>query len=375
MVCVSNALIIGGGIAGLSTAISLSRVGVKCDVVELADSPLGASLGVSGRAAEALDELGVYNRCYETSRPFTPDTTAAYLYDADGTLISTGPNRPQWPGAKTALGVYRPSFLQVMTDEATSLGANIRKGVTASAINEQADAARVTFTDGEERSYDLIIGADGINSRTRDMIFPDAVKPEYTGQMSIRWMAPGPFIEGEGWYKSSVGRMGFYYIPQGEVYTPAVVDFPEPTRLSKEQVYGLFTRLLDSYTAEPVVELRRRLTPDSELICRPFEWIFLPTPWHKGRTLLIGDAAHATSAHMGQGGGMALEDAVVLGQCIAAAATLPEAFDAFMARRFERVRAVVETSVGLSRLEQAKAPPSENAALLSRAFTALSQPY
>ena len=71
MACVSKALIIGGGIAGLSAAIALSRVGVTCDVVELTGSPLGASLGVSGRAAEALDELGVYERCYETSRPFS----------------------------------------------------------------------------------------------------------------------------------------------------------------------------------------------------------------------------------------------------------------------------------------------------------------
>jgi hypothetical protein len=136
-----------------------------------------------------------------------------------------------------------------------------------------------------------------------------------------------------------------------------------------------FTGLLDSYSAPVIVELRRRLAPDSDLIGRPFEWILLSQPWHKGRCLLIGDAAHATSAHMGMGGGMALEDSVVLAQCVAAASTLTEAFDAFMTRRFERVRTVVETSVALSRLEQAKAPPSENVALLTKAFTTLSQPY
>ena len=375
MACVSRALIIGGGIAGLSAAIALSKAGVHCDVVELYDTPTGASLGVSGRAAEALAELGVYERCYETSRPFTPDTTVIHQYDAAGNLISPGPNRPAWPGAKTALGVYRPDFLQVLADEAIQLGATIQKGITAQAIEELPDGAHVTLTNGEERSYDLIVGADGINSRTRDMLFPDADKPAYTGQMSIRWMAPGPFVEGEGWYHGSVGRLGFYYIPQGEVYIPAVISHPELVRMTDDEVRVLFTSLLDSYTAEPVAELRRRLTPDAKLICRPFEWILLPDPWHKGRTLLIGDAAHATSAHMGQGGGMAIEDAVVLGQCIASAATLPEAFDAFMTRRFERVRTVVETSVGLSRLEQANAPPSENAALLTRAFAALSQPY
>ena len=375
MACVSRALIIGGGIAGLSAAIALSKAGVHCDVVELYDTPTGASLGVSGRAAEALDELGVYERCYETSRPFTPDTTVVHQYDAAGNLISPGPKRPEWPGAKTALGVYRPVFLQVLADEAIRLGADIQKGITAQSIVEQPDAAHVTFTNGDEQTYDLVVGADGINSRTRDMLFPDADKPAYTGQMSIRWMAPGPFADGEGWYIGPVGRLGFYYIPQGEVYIPAVITMPELKRHSDEEVRALFIRLLDSYTAPAVAELRRRLTPDAKLICRPFEWILLPEPWHKGRTLLIGDAAHATSAHMGQGGGMALEDSVVLGQCIATASALPEAFAAFMGRRFERVRAVVETSVGLSRLEQAKAPPSENVALLTRAFTALSQPY
>ncbi len=117
------------------------------------------------------------------------------------------------------------------------------------------------------------------------------------------------------------------------------------------------------------------MKPDSELICRPFEWIALPAPWFRGRTLLIGDAAHATTAHLGQGGGMAMEDAVVLGQCVAAATTLPEAFEAFMDRRFERTRTVVETSVELSRLEQEHAPHAENVALIQTALATLAEPY
>ena len=375
MTCVSNALIIGGGIAGLSAAIALSRAGVTCDVVELYDNPTGASLGVSGRAAEALDELGVYDRCYETSRPFTSDTTVLNQYDAAGTLISPGPNRPPWPGGKTALGVYRPDFLQVLADRAVALGVTIRKGVTAETIDEQADVAQVNFTDGGAKAYDLVVGADGINSRMRERLFPGADKPTYAGQMSIRWMAPGPMVEPEGWYHGSVGRLGFYYSPQGFVYIPAVISEPELKWLDDVEVHALFTRMLDSYTAPAMVELRRRLTPDAKLIYRPFEWLLLPEPWHKGRVLLIGDAAHATTAHMGQGGGMAIEDAVVLGQCVAAAKTLPEAFDTFMARRFERVKTVVETSVGLSRLEQANAPPAENVALMTKAFATLAQPY
>jgi 2-polyprenyl-6-methoxyphenol hydroxylase-like FAD-dependent oxidoreductase len=121
--------------------------------------------------------------------------------------------------------------------------------------------------------------------------------------------------------------------------------------------------------------LGNRLTEDAELIGRPFEWLLLPDPWYTGRSLIIGDAAHATSAHMGMGGGMAVEDAAVLGQCIGSAATLEEALRAFMSRRFERVRLVVETSVKLSKLEQEGAAPAQTRELLGKAFAALGEPY
>ena len=375
MACISRALIIGGGIAGLSAAIALSRAGVSCDVVERAGLPLGASMGISGRAAEALDELGIYEKCLATSRPFDADSKALHQWDAAGRLLSAGPQRPEWPGAKTALGVYRPDFLNVLAEEAARLGVNVRIGITVNALDEQADATTASFSDGTAQAYDFVVGADGLNSSTRAMVFPELAKPEYAGQLSIRWMAPGPFVEGEGWYHGSVGRIGFYYVPQGMVYVACTIIAPEPKMLSQAEIFELFTRLLDSYTAAPIVELRRRLTPESKLICNSYYWTLVPAPWHRGRTLLIGDAAHATTSNMGMGGGMALEDAVVLGQCIAAAATLPEALSAFMARRFERVRTVVDTSVAAARLEQSNAPPSENAKLLTGALRMISQPY
>ncbi len=375
MACVSTALVVGGGIAGLSAAVALSRVGVRCDVVELAEAPLGSSLGISGRAAEALDELGIYDECYRTSSPWKPGSTAASSMDAAGNLISGPPRRPEWPGAKTAMGVYRPVLLEILADAAVGLGVTVRRGVTANKIEDQDDASLVTLSDGAERRYDFVVGADGIGSHTRAMLFPEGPKPVYSGQVSIRWMAPGPPVEGEAWYLCPLGRVGFYYLPQGMVYVAAVITDHDRTRKTHEEILEIFTRLLDSYTAPAMVELRRRLTPDADLVYRPFDWIFLPDRWYSGRTILIGDAAHATTAHMGMGGGMALEDSVVLAQCVAAASTIQEAFESFMTRRLERARTVVETSVALSRLEQAKAPRSENIALMSTAFQTISQPY
>jgi 2-polyprenyl-6-methoxyphenol hydroxylase-like FAD-dependent oxidoreductase len=375
MACVSNGLIVGGGIAGLSAAIALGRAGVHCDVVEMADAPLGASLALSGRATDALAELGVYDECYKTGRPFTPDSTAASQNDATGRMLSAGPTRPQWPGAKTPVGVYRPVFVQILTDAALRLGAKIQKGLTIETIEDRDNASFVVLDNGEERRYDFVIGADGIGSRTRALVFPDAPEPAYAGQMSIRWVIPGPAIAGEGWYIAPLGRLGFYALPhQGIVYVPLVISMPEQ-KLTQAEIYSLVKNLLDSYTAPAVVELRRHLTPSSDLIFRPFKWILVPPPWHRGRTLLIGDAAHATTAHMGMGGGMALEDAVVLAQCIAAAPTLADAYDAFMSRRLERVRTVVETSVTMSRIEQAGTSRLENVALMSSALAAIAQPY
>lgn len=374
--CISNALIVGAGVAGLSAAIALSRIGVRCEVVELVDAPpQGASLGLSGRAADALGELGIYDACHATGTPFDRDTKATYMYDAAGNLLSKGPQRPDWPGAKTALGVYRPVLAQIMEDEAKKLGATVRKGVTVETIDERADGAHVAFSDGGSGDYDFIIGADGIGSRMRPLLFPQAQQPAYSGQISIRWMLTGPVVPDEGWYRGPLGRVGFYHLPEQRIYVPAVLTMPDFKRLSEQEVYALFARLLDSFTAPAMIELRSRLRPDSDLICRPFNWIMLPRPWHKGRALLIGDAAHATTAHMGMGGGMAIEDAVVLAQCIGAAATLEQALDAFMERRFERVRTVVESSVGMSRLEQENAPPAESMKLAGAAFAAIGQPY
>ena len=373
--CVSTALMIGGGIAGLSAAVALSRAGVRCDVVELSDVPLGAALALSGRAAEALDELGLYDACLASGTPFDRNVSRTSVMDAEGRLVSPGPQRPDWPGSKTAVGIYRPTLVQILTAAAERHGVTIRTGVTAERIQDLGASSLVTLSDGEQRRYELIVGADGIGSRTRTELFPNAPAPAYAGQLSFRWLAPGPPVEGEGWYVGPVGRVGFYRLPQELVYVPAVVDAPTRRRLTDQEAFKLFSTLLDSYSAPAIVELRGRLTADAELVCRPFESLLMPDPWHQGRTILIGDAAHATTAHMGMGGGMAMEDAVVLAQSVASEPDLPAAFGAFMSRRFARVRTVVETSLALSHLERQKAPAAESAALMNSAFQTLSAPY
>lgn len=377
MVCVSKGLIVGGGIGGLASAIALQRVGVQCDVVEIDMKVVGAGIGFAGRAPQAMEELGIYEEVYATGKPFTEEMKSPVMRGADGAPLGPPPPAQDFPGSKPPVGVHRPVFADILTRTAEQVGASIHNGMSITAIEERDDAVAATLTDGSVKDYDFIIGADGISSKTRSLIFPDAPEPEYTGQMSIRWLAPFPAIEGEDWYVAGdAGRIGMHNMPLYEhIYVPMVLNMPE-TRLDQEKAYEVVKNLLDQYTAPAIVELRKRLTPESELIARPFKSLLMPSPWYRGRTLLIGDAAHATTAHMGMGGGMALEDAVVLAHCIESAASLQEAYDAFMARRFERVRTVVETSVALSKLEQDKDRDGpKRGKLMQAGMAALSSPY
>ncbi|KAI5456861.1 hypothetical protein BGZ63DRAFT_428301 [Mariannaea sp. PMI_226] len=377
MPCIGSVCIIGGGIAGLSSAIALSRIGLTCEVFEKNDAKEGAAIGLTGQVVNALDELGIYDLVHDAGHPFSHDSQAASLRDSTGNLLNAFP-KPKTTDAKLGVGIYRPTLIKLMTEVAKGLGVKINLEVTFTNIDNRSDGVTVTLTTGQSRTYDILLGADGISSETRRILFPHIPPPAYSGQWSIRWMAPGPPIEPESWYSSSVGRMGFYALPEGPeglIYCPSVFNVPENKRMTGEDVYSLFSDLLDSMTAPAIVELRSRLKPDSVLIGRPFNWILLPQPWHTNRALLIGDAAHATTAHLGMGGGMAIEDAVVLAQCIKEAKSIGVAFEAFIKRRFERVALVVNTSVALSKLEQQNASPAETMAVIGKARAAIAGPY
>jgi 2-polyprenyl-6-methoxyphenol hydroxylase-like FAD-dependent oxidoreductase len=376
MAASKTGLIVGGGIAGLAAAVALAKVGVQTEVLEIGDGPDGAAMSLTGRAADAMAELGIYDECYRLGAPFSPEMGSPVLRDTAGDPLGPPPPpRPVSPDFKPGMGIMRPVFADIIERAAVASGAKVTRGITADAIVDTPDGSIVTLSNGEERKVDFVIGADGINSRVRSLLFAQAKQPEYSGQWSIRWMIPGPPLPGEGWYVAGKDRLGFFYMPVQElVYAPIVLTQPD-RRMSQEEVVTAVDTLLARFTAPAIVNLRAHLKPDSMLISRPFRWHLLDSPWYRGTTMLIGDAAHATTAHMGMGAGMALEDAVVLAQEIAAADTLAEAFEAFMTRRFERVKTVAMTSLALSRLEQEDAPPSEAPKLQGPAFAAIAKPY
>jgi 2-polyprenyl-6-methoxyphenol hydroxylase-like FAD-dependent oxidoreductase len=125
-----------------------------------------------------------------------------------------------------------------------------------------------------------------------------------------------------------------------------------------------------------VGDIRDNLNAESRIVYRPLHKLLLPQPWYKGRVLLLGDAVHATTPHLASGAGIAVEGAIVLAEELQCAATLPQALDAYVTRRYERCRLVVENSVRLGQLENAGTPEAreEHGKLMTQSMAALLAP-
>jgi FAD-dependent urate hydroxylase len=209
-------------------------------------------------------------------------------------------------------------------------------------LHESDHGVRVVFDDGSCADYDLVVAADGIRSTVRTRIFP-AARPAYADTMAWRSLAP---VRPDG-VRSLMILMGdgcfFGLVPVGDGQTYGFAgmrseefDDPMSGRLSR------FRRRFASFGG-PVPEYLDGLRRDEQVHCGPVEWLELDR-WHTGRVVLIGDAAHAAPPHMGEGGSMALEDAVVLAEILGNADTLETALEAFERRRRPRVEWVQQQS-------------------------------
>jgi 2-polyprenyl-6-methoxyphenol hydroxylase-like FAD-dependent oxidoreductase len=164
------------------------------------------------------------------------------------------------------------------------------------------------------------------------------------------------------------------HLPGGRVYVATGYGMPA-TQVTRPEAVRLLREVLDRFSAPHIVALRERLTNDQEVNARPYEWLLLDPPWHDGRIVVIGDAAHATTDHLTSMGGMAIEDGVVLAQELARHEAVPDALAEFQSRRTERLRALVATSVELLRMQLEDADLRSTAAVRERGLRVLASPY
>jgi len=213
-----------------------------------------------------------------------------------------------------------------------------------------------------------------MSSRVRELLFPAAPKPQYTGQSVWRIVAHRPpEVDRRHFFLGGPVKVGLTPVSPTQMYlflleTTARRPVLEEPLLSQE-----LARLLEGYGG-PLRNILDERVPDTKVVLRPLEGFLLPRPWHLGRTILIGDAAHPTTPQLASGAGMAVEDALVLGEVLPRAATVEDALEAFMQRRYERCRLVVENSLEIGRREQRRAPIEDQTQLVEDSLRVLAQP-
>jgi 2-polyprenyl-6-methoxyphenol hydroxylase-like FAD-dependent oxidoreductase len=377
MTDISNVLIVGGGIAGLTAATALARQGVTVEVLELHDRPAGAAITIQNRAVDGLAEIGVLDRFLQEGVPRTSHDFFSY-FDAAGNPVPTPPLPPRpEAGLPQAIVIHRVPLARILREAAEEAGVDVRVGSTVDALQQDDDSVTATLSDGSTRSFDLVVGADGVRSKTRGLLFGDEVVPRYSGTTMFRWVAPDvPDVGPVGFYQSDSALNVVARLRDGSVYLATGRHYPnKPGFLQPEQARSIVAENLASFTAPLMIALRERLSDESTIVVNDYDWLLAPNPWHRGRVLLIGDAAHAATATLASGGGMAIEDAVVLGHEVAAGGPTTEVLERFMKRRFERARLVVETSVELDRMVQRDDPIPPQNELRAKAMGVLASPY
>ncbi len=298
-----EAVIIGGGIGGLATALALSQRGWKVEVLERSAefAEAGAGLSLWPNALRALDALGIG----EPVRQHALLEGQAGIRDATGRwLAHTGTAELERRYGPMAM-IHRADLLAAL-HAAVPAGA-LRRGVTVTRVRRDGT---VMHSRGESHA-DLIVGADGIHSVARTSIWPDARAPRYAGYTAWRIVtAPVP-VDGSSESWGSGDRFGYAPLPDRRIYCYATANAPEGT--AHDGLAGLRSRF--SGWHDPIPALLDAANQDAVLHDDLYELPPLKT-YTTGKVVLVGDAAHAMTPNLGQGAGLAIEDAVVLAKTL-----------------------------------------------------------
>jgi len=338
-------VIVGGGIAGSALSIALARRGIKTTLIEREArwTPLSSGLFIYSNGLAALDRLGVLDDIC-ASGWVSPDGGNLYL-TADGSEIT----RTVYPriGARipAIVGMRRVELHRALASTLERLGVDVRLGVTATAIDD-ADAARpvtITLSDGSNLACDVLVGADGIRSQVRTHLF-GVLEPTYTGFGVWRSTHKKPASIDTKIMMMGVGtRLGIMPISRDELYMFGTIREPGKPFYPRD-TWATEMRAKFAAFKGPAAPLLDEITRAEQVFYTSVEEVHLPLPWSRGRVVLVGDAAHSSSPFMGQGGAMALEDAVLLAEMLAGANDIPATLAAFSARRFDRCKFVQDAS-------------------------------
>jgi 2-polyprenyl-6-methoxyphenol hydroxylase-like FAD-dependent oxidoreductase len=342
-----TALIIGGGIAGPVAAMALQRAGIEARVYESYDGSVngvGGMLGLAPNGLNALEVLGAADAVRGIGIPVASMVMQSWTGKR---LAEFG----SYEGPPVFHAVWRADLYRALYDEAAARGIEIQHSKRLVRAEDTGDGVTAHFADGTRASADILIGADGIRSTVRSMIDPQAPRPRYTGLLGFgAKLAVGADLPStHGSMHMIYGKRAFFaYQVDDDGRTGWFANLPrrEPMTLAEANAVGgaEWLQVLADVFAEdriPAVEILRHCDPADLVIVGALEDLPTVPRWSRGRMVLIGDAAHATSPSSGQGASLAIESAIQLARCLRDLPTEAEAFAAYEGLRRARVERII----------------------------------
>ena len=348
-----TAIIIGGGVGGLCTAIALRRMGITATVYERAEmlGDVGAGLVIAANAIRALRRLGLADQAIAAGSLIT----RTQIRTQDGqTLAETDMRNYETQFGAPTIAIHRAALhkvlLSALPDGAVHLGA------ACSRVEQDENGVTAQFADGSEARADCLIGADGVRSVIRRQLFPQ-VNLRYSGYTAWRGAVISQDeaalgITSETWGRGY--RFGIVRMDAERIYWFATANTPQGVTYAPAEQKELLLKIFGGWH-HPIRHLLEA-TP-AEVILHNDIADFAPLKqWSVGRVTLLGDAAHATTPNMGQGACMAIESADVLAQCLGQTEDIAAAFHTYQTRRQPRTAFITNQSWQIGRMAQLENP-------------------
>lgn len=336
----------------MTTAIALKKIGIEAVVIEAASEvkPVGAGLALAANAMMALEKVGLSKKVIAEGR----DIKSFSIFDQSGKLISLTNTDP----ANSSFGVgnftiYRADLHRILLSHIDPK--NILTGKRSMNIYEDNDGYIINFGDGDQIKTTYLIVAEGIHSTIRKKFIPNA-KIRYSGYTCWRGIVDNSKLQieefSETWGKA--GRFGIVPMANDLLYWFACINAPTPNSSLKEFSKADLIDVFQKFHF-PIPQILNE-TPQNKIIWNDIIDLEPISTYAFGKVVLIGDSAHATTPNLGQGACMAIEDAVILANCLAKNPDPILAFQDFERRRLLRARKIVQDSWRLGKIAQLENP-------------------
>ncbi|MFL9482748.1 FAD-dependent monooxygenase [Chitinophagaceae bacterium LWZ2-11] len=348
-------LIAGAGIGGLTTAIALKRKGIAYEVFEAADElkSVGAGIWLGPNAMGMYRKLGIADKIQAVSTCLQK----VYIKDYKGSVLQTIDNRVIYNKYGTTSQSIHRAVLQKLLAEEAGLQ-HIHLGKRCVSVKEDATGGvTVSFSDGTEASGDLLVGADGLRSVIREQYVTN-VAYRYSGQTCWRAIVNLTLPENEKYesaevwgYKAGL-RASYSQSSNNEVYFWYTKAMQSGVKLTNEEALDMIKKDLQPFSGKMNMVVDK--IHADKLICNELTDFKPIDKWYKGRVVLLGDAAHATTPNLGQGASQAIEDAYVLAGCLSAKKEIEDAIIYYQSLRLKRAKMIVNTSYQLAMITNFK---------------------